>query len=149
MASHVGLIIVEGSSKPAFELALDHYAKNLKRKGNLFSIHHLDELCNKEKPEFDDSYILRAKGYCNIKNAIQKVENSSKPLAKSIMLLTNKLGVEEALGINVDYIMIDMQPSDQPTFSSSSSTDQSTLPIPSSVEQPSNQSTSQTMCLIM
>lgn len=100
---HLGLVVIKGVSKTAFELALEYYAGKIIKKGNHYSAHHINELCTKESPEFIDNYAIRAKGYCDIEEAIKKVESSSTQMAKDIVSLIIKIHEDD------DFTIIDLE----------------------------------------
>lgn len=95
MALHLGLLAIKGLSKTAFELALEYYAGKIVKKNSQYAIHHIDEICLKESPEFHDTYAVRSKGYCSAEEALKKIESSDTEMAKNIMLLVVKLHEED------------------------------------------------------
>jgi hypothetical protein len=103
MAIHLGLIVLKGLSKTAFELALEYYVGKAIKSGDQYLVHHIDEICSKNKsnPDFSDTYAARIKGYCSIQEALKKIDESNSPLALEMKDLIARLHEED------DYIIVE------------------------------------------
>jgi len=68
-----------------FQKVLEHKAKGILKKGDMYASYHVTQLCTQNNPILQDTYVVRAGGYISCEDTLNKLRIATSSLAQDII----------------------------------------------------------------